>query len=85
MIDDCDYRLLRFHAKPGDKLFIYSDGVTEAPGKDEELFSEERLMKLITENLNLSNEDLLSLLVKELEAFSDEFRDDVSMIILEIP
>jgi len=85
MIDDCDYRLLRFHAKSGDKLFIYSDGVTEAPGKDEELFSEERLMELITKNLNLSNEDLLPLLVKELEAFSDEFRDDVSMIILEIP
>ena len=42
-------------------------------------------MDLINENLNLSNEDLLSLLVKELEAFSDEFRDDVSMIILEIP
>jgi phosphoserine phosphatase RsbU/P len=85
MIDDCDYKLVKFHAKAGDKLFIYSDGVTEAPGKDEELFSEERLMQIITDNMEKSNEDLLAIIVSELEAFSDEFRDDVSMIILEIP
>ena len=85
MIDDCDYKLKRFHAIPGDKLFIYSDGVTEAPNKDEELFSEERLYELIRKNINLPNEELLNFLKTELENFSPEFRDDVSMIILEIP
>ena len=85
MIDDCDYRLLKFHAKTGDKLFIYSDGVTEAPDENSELFSEERLIELIKDNMSLSNEDLIDLLKTELRAFSKEYRDDVSMIILEIP
>ena len=85
MIDDCDYRLLKFHAQTGDKLFIYSDGVTEAPDENNELFSDERLIELIKNNMNLSNEDLIEVLKTELRSFSKEYRDDVSMIILEIP
>jgi len=33
---------------PGDKLFIYTDGVTEAMNRDNELYSEERLLESIS-------------------------------------
>jgi len=85
MIDDCDYKLRTFHARSGDKLFIYSDGVTEAPGQNEDLFTEERLLNLVKINGALSNEELLEMIKNELLQFCSEFRDDVSIIILEIP
>lgn len=85
MIDDCDYKIRRFHAQTGDKLFIYSDGVTEAPGDNDELFSEERLLNIIKSNPNTSNEEILEIIKSELNTFCSEFRDDVSIIILEIP
>ncbi|NBU99352.1 MAG: hypothetical protein EBS19_14290, partial [Spirochaetia bacterium] len=56
-----------------------------APDENNELFSEERLIELIKNNMSLSNEDLIEILKTELRAFSKEYRDDVSMIILEIP
>lgn len=85
MIDDCDYKLRTFHANSGDKLFIYSDGVTEAPGANEELFTEERLINIIKNYGDLTNEEILDKIKNELLDFCSEFRDDVSIIILEIP
>ncbi|MCB1179834.1 MAG: SpoIIE family protein phosphatase [Leptospiraceae bacterium] len=85
MADDFPYKLLKGNTKSGDKLFIYSDGLTESPGKDEEQFSEERVINLIKENMNLPNKELIQLIWEELDKFAIDYRDDVSMILLEIP
>lgn len=85
MVDEFDYKIIKMMAKPGDKLFIYSDGLVESPGKDEEQFSEERVLNIIRNNIDIPNKDLLELLASELDKFAIEYRDDVSMIILEFP
>jgi sigma-B regulation protein RsbU (phosphoserine phosphatase) len=85
MVDEFDYKVIKMNAKSGDKLFIYSDGLVESPGQNEEQFSEKRVIDLITANINIPNKDMLKLLSEELDKFAIEYRDDVSMIIIEIP
>ena len=43
---------------PGDRLYLYSDGIPEATKADEEQFGEERLGELLTD---LLSEDVMSL------------------------
>ncbi|MBK8398858.1 MAG: SpoIIE family protein phosphatase [Leptospiraceae bacterium] len=85
MVDEFDYKVIKMAAKPGDKLLIYSDGLVESPGKNEEQFTEQRVLDIIEANMNIPNKDLLDLLAEELDKFAIDYRDDVSMILVEIP
>ena len=46
-MDGVDYEGQEITLEPGDKLFIYTDGVTEALNVKEELFGEERLLEAL--------------------------------------
>lgn len=88
MREDFVYKVERFKAQPGDKIFIYSDGLTESPNtpaEDSEQFGEERVIRILKENIEMDNKDVLKLLAKELDEFKYRYLDDVSMILLEIP
>ena len=70
---------------PGDLLFLYSDGITEAANSEGEQFGEDRLMKLVRSNSGLGAVDLLEK-VKHI-AFSyasGEFKDDVTAVAVRI-
>ncbi|HNF16783.1 MAG TPA: PP2C family protein-serine/threonine phosphatase, partial [Leptospiraceae bacterium] len=85
MAEDFDYKTLKANTRSGDRLFIYSDGLTESPGINDEQFGEERVINLIKGNMNLSNKELVQLIWEELDKFAVDYRDDVSMVLLEIP
>jgi phosphoserine phosphatase RsbU/P len=67
--------------KPGDRLFLYSDGVTECR-KAKELYGLDRLISFLQKNSALELEPLLENLVGDLAAFSgeDRFRDDLTLL-----
>lgn len=46
-LDSVDYKPLSLTLKPGDALFLYTDGVTEALDGKDELFGEERLSETL--------------------------------------
>lgn len=85
MKDGHIYKTEYFKGEPGDKIFIYSDGLTESPNETEEQFSEERVINIINENMDKDNKEVLKIMADRLEEFKMEYRDDVSMILLEIP
>lgn len=70
--------------KPGDKLFMYTDGVTEALNKENELFGEERLLNTLNgEEVKQSNpKDTLDLIRKRLSEHvkNAEQSDDITMM-----
>lgn len=57
-MDFSDFPLNTTTLHKGDVLYLYTDGVTEAHNKDEELFGEDRLLDVLNENQNLSLEEI---------------------------
>ncbi len=70
---------------PGDKLFVYTDGVPEATNAEKELFGNERMVTALNQDPNASPQQVL----KNVRASVDEFVkdaeqfDDLTMLCIE--
>lgn len=85
MSDDAGYEDLEFELFPGDRLFVYSDGLIECGNRHGELFSQARLEDLLTEGNQLSLDELLQAMEAALFGWRGEsfFDDDTSFLVLE--
>ena len=71
--------------EPGDKLFQYTDGVTEATSAQEELYGMERLQTILGTVAAQSPDQILPAVKADIDAFVDtapQF-DDITMLCLE--
>lgn len=67
---------------PGDCIFVYTDGVTEATNSKQELFGKERLVEALNKNNRAEAKELLENVKKDIDAFVDgspQF-DDITML-----
>jgi phosphoserine phosphatase RsbU/P len=71
--------------KKGDKLFLYTDGVSEAANPRDELYSEGRLENDLSDLKHESLADMIGCILGRVEAFSAEApqADDITMMALE--
>lgn len=70
---------------PGDKIFQYTDGVTEATNRDNELYGMERLTKILCQNTTQTPTALLPAVKEDVDAFvgdAPQF-DDITMLCVE--
>jgi phosphoserine phosphatase RsbU/P len=83
LIQGAAYDRIELTLKPGDRLFLVSDGVTECPSPKGEELGEEGLAKILQANLAMGGSDLLEALVWDLSKhFGDEdFPDDISGVL----
>ena len=71
IIDNYPYKLARITLAENDKIFLYTDGITEAQNITDELYSDKRLeVFLKTQQLSSAKELVLNS-VKEVKKFSD--------------
>lgn len=69
--------------EPGDRLVLFTDGVTELRNSIGEEFGEERLIELLTEHRTLDADELRDLIVQAVVDFSGgEFQDDATLLVL---
>ena len=70
---------------PGDKLIIYTDGVTEAVSAQDELFGDERLLETLSGCNNESTQQLVYLIWKAVNTFSSDHvqSDDITIAALD--
>ena len=70
---------------PGDKIFQYTDGVTEAMNAAQELYGMDRLGKILAKNTALPPRELLAAVKEDIDAFVGEAPqfDDITMLCLE--
>lgn len=79
--DEFDVRLDK-----GDRLILYSDGITECTNKENVQFSTERFFDLLSEHRTLWNNDLTQKVEDVLFQWTEggDFNDDVTLLILEV-
>jgi sigma-B regulation protein RsbU (phosphoserine phosphatase) len=82
---DADYDTIDTTFCPGDRLMLYSDGVTECANPQGELFGEERLLTYLRATRTEPLAQMLGGLELEMEQWRGpaEFEDDVSLLALE--
>ncbi len=82
------FRDNRVAIKPGDRLFLYTDGVTEALNRKEELYGDDRLIETLNrpETREMSIDELVTYMKADLASYADgaEQADDITMLVLEI-
>ncbi|MCC2650273.1 MAG: hypothetical protein K0Q60_428 [Microvirga sp.] len=85
MLPFASYERLEFDLGPGDRLFIYSDGLVEAEDQDGEQFSETRLRNLVRDTAAAPSPVLLGRLDDALRNWrgSETLDDDLSVLMLE--
>ena len=83
---DTHYAQLAIPMAPGDRLFVYTDGIIDAPNPEGESFGLMRLKDVLDENINVSHSELKSAVLRALNRYTknDLSHDDVTMIVLEI-
>ena len=84
-MEGVQYVLQELKMEKGDKIFIYTDGVTEATNAEFELYEEERLINCIKKNYDKSCKEICDLVKEDVDAFvkdAPQF-DDITMLCLE--
>lgn len=79
------YKQNELMMQPGDRLFLYTDGVTEAINEEMELYGTKRLNDYLNLHINDRISDLVNGLKADIERFSgdQEQFDDITMLILD--
>ena len=79
------YRENEITLSKGDRIFLYTDGVTEATDINETLYGEERLLSYIDNNKGLNAEMLLSGLKEDIDKFAGDAPqfDDITMLVFD--
>ncbi len=82
-------RLVSYNEKrtrlcPGDKLVLYTDGVTEAQSPEGDFFSDERLLKAIDSVKNKNQDEIVSALRRSIDDFENggDHYDDATILAL---
>ena len=81
-MDKIMYDVHEIYLEPGDKIFLYTDGVVEANNIRQELFGEKKLREYLDKNVNLEALEIVNGLKKEIDEFADgalQF-DDITML-----
>ncbi len=85
MFESASYPARPFQLGPGDLLVVYSDGLTDAHNQREEMFGEERLLKIIQQEAPAGSCMLEKKLLEGIEEFTEGMpqTDDITFVIVQ--
>ena len=84
-MEDLRYKEGSLQLAAGDKIFLYTDGVTEATDAENQLYGSQRLHRALNDNLDANPEALLAAVKADVDRFvgdAPQF-DDITMLCLE--
>ena len=84
-MEGIQYRAGELALGPGDRIFLYTDGVPEATNIDTKLYGEDRLLAFMNQHSDVEATTLLSALKENIDEFVGEAPqfDDITMLMLD--
>lgn len=86
MMEERPYREQHISLEKGDCIYLYTDGVTEALNKNQELLGNDRLLEMLNGNIDLAGkpEEFVDAMYNGIDAFAEgEMQaDDITMVYL---
>lgn len=84
--EDIDYEYKTIRLSKGDRLLLFTDGITEAQNSDNKLYGYDNLYKYINKNLQLPPKDFVNNLMKDIEIFckGNPPADDKAVLMIEL-
>ncbi len=81
------YQQHSIRLQPGDRVYLYSDGITEAMNGERAQLGVERLQKIIEKNCGMSLQQSIDGILRQVEAWTSDSpaRDDISILAVELP
>lgn len=84
MFSETRYQLHPLSMASGDRLLLYSDGITEAVSTDGEPFGPERVAEQLRQHHTQSHAELVRLLTTDVKRHSGaDLRDDATVVCLD--
>lgn len=85
MLDSGEYAVRQMQLEPGDKIVIYSDGLSEAENADGEFFDKKGLAETVRAHAASGSAELLKELTRAVEGFTEDgvLSDDITIVVLE--
>jgi phosphoserine phosphatase RsbU/P len=83
--DQNNYEVKSLPVEAGDRVFLYTDGITEIKNSEDEEYGEKRLAKSIIKNSGIHGDDFCDAILKEVSQFTniDERNDDIAFLSIE--
>ncbi|MDD2999656.1 MAG: SpoIIE family protein phosphatase, partial [Candidatus Riflebacteria bacterium] len=85
LTEDCRYDQFTLTLSPGDRVILYSDGITEARRSRSEFFGEERFYELLKQTRELSVDRAIQVVVADVKNWLGKIKppDDITMLLIE--
>ncbi len=80
---DVRYRIGELYLKPGDEIYLYTDGIVEQPDPSGKLYGEDRLLKVLS-GPERRQKDLLDAVIADVRAYAadTEQADDCTQLVI---
>jgi serine phosphatase RsbU (regulator of sigma subunit) len=81
-MDGMKYKEYDIQMKPGAKLFMYTDGLTEAVNDQKEMFGTDRILEVLNQSKDLSSQQIVENMKAAVNVFiqNTEPFDDLTMM-----
>ena len=85
-MENIKYKANEIQLSPGDEVFLYTDGVTEANNITYELFDEDRLLESLNEKKSLTVKQLCNKVINDVDRFVGNAlqSDDITMLAVKL-
>ena len=78
------YKVQKIKLEKDESLILYTDGLSEAVGKEDEEYGEKRIIDFAKNNFGISPKDFIASLVNEINEFTgnSKMNDDLTIMVI---
>jgi serine phosphatase RsbU (regulator of sigma subunit) len=86
MFDEAEFEEATIDLRPGDRLYFYSDGLTEEVNAEDEQFGDQRLLSAVADARELGLQGSVESLIRKIVAWrgEEDLKDDVSILAVSV-